>query len=59
MNKYISQYKHTQQTKLRNMHKKSPKDYWKYLNSLNKSKKTKTPPIESLHDFFRPDTRGR
>ena len=52
MNKYISQYKHTQQTKLRNMHKKSPKDYWKYLNSLNKSKKTKTPPIESLHDFF-------
>ena len=31
---------------------KSPKDYWKYLYSLNKSKKTKTPPIESLHDFF-------
>lgn len=53
MNRHINKYKKDQQMKLRKMHKKSPKEYWKYLNSLNKRTTTKTPSIESFLDFFK------
>ena len=53
MNKYINRYKKRQQINLRNMQTRSPKEYWKYLNSFNKRKQTKTPPIESFYDFFK------
>ena len=53
MNKHINKYKRNQQIKLRKMHKKSPKEYWKYLNSLNKRKQSKSPSIESFLDFFK------
>ena len=40
MNKYILLYKIDKAKKLRNMQYKSPKEYWKYLNSLNNNKKS-------------------
>lgn len=53
MNKYINKYKLSQQSKLRKMHKKSPKEYWKYLNSINRKKNIKQPAIEDLFEFFK------
>ena len=53
MNKYINQFKKNQQAKLRKMHKKSPKEYWKYLNSLNKCRKPNAPGLDNFLDFFK------
>ena len=54
MNKFINQYKKKQQAQLRNLHKKSPKEYWKYLNSLNKNtSQPNTPPLDSFYEFFK------
>ena len=53
MNIHINKHKRNQQTKLRKMNKKSPKEYWKYLNSLNKREQPKTPSLESFLDFFK------
>ena len=53
MNKYITQYERQQQTKLRTLHKKSPKEYWKILNSLDRQKQSKMPPLNSFLDFFK------
>ena len=52
MNKYINQFKKNQQAKLRKMHRKSPKEYWKYLNSLNKCRKPNAPGLDNFLDFF-------
>lgn len=50
MNKYICLYKADKAKKLRYMQYKSPKEYWKYLNSINKNKKYQTVP--KIEDFF-------
>ena len=63
MNKYINEHNRKQQAKLRKMQKSSPKEYWKYLNTLNKNQsEANQPPLESFLDFFKnlntPDTEG-
>ena len=53
MNKYINEFKKQQQIKLRKMHKQSPKEYWKYLNSLKRNKShSNTPPLDSFLEFL-------
>ena len=54
MNKYINEHNRKLQAKLRKMQKSSPKDYWKYLNSVNKNKnEPNAPSVESFFDFFK------
>ena len=53
MNKHINRNRKQQQINLRNMQSRSPKEYWKYLNSINKRKQPKTPPLDSFFDFFK------
>jgi hypothetical protein len=44
MNYYIKKFKHKNGNKLRNMHDKNPKQYWKFLKKLKpKSKDDDTP----------------
>lgn len=54
MNKYINLYKIDKAKKLRNMQTKSPKDYWKYLNSLNNNKTSKQhPTLDQFYEHFK------
>ncbi|MEW8547774.1 MAG: reverse transcriptase family protein, partial [Candidatus Thiodiazotropha sp.] len=50
MNKYILLFKIDKAKKLRNMQYKSPKEYWKYLNSLNNNKKPRPQP--TIGEFY-------
>ena len=50
MNKYILLYKIDKAKKLRNMQYKSPKEYWKYLNSLNNNKNPRPQP--TIAEFY-------
>ena len=47
--------KHNQNTqdKLRNLKSTNSKDYWKIINSLNKSKDNDKIDIETLYEFFK------
>ena len=40
------------ESKLRNMSKKHPKDYWKFLNSLKTKSSAKYPDIKIFYDYF-------
>ena len=53
MNKFIYKYKAGQQSKLRKMHNHAPKEYWKYLNSINRKKTLNQPSIDDLHEFYK------
>lgn len=54
MNYYIKEHKHKNTETLRNLHEKSPKQYWKYINSLKpKTKNIDAPTIETLHEHFK------
>ena len=50
MNFYINQHKWKNANKLRQLHTRRPKDYWRYLNSLSKNKSSEKSP--SLQEFF-------
>ena len=39
--------------KIRNLHSKSPKHYWKILNSIKPKDRNSYPPLSGLHDFFK------
>ena len=49
----INKYKHNFKKELRNMRSKSPKDYWKYVNSLNKKSTSTDLDINEFYDFFK------
>ena len=50
MNKYITLYRVNKSKQLRDMESKNPKEYWRYLNSINCNKSQKEQP--SLNDFY-------
>ena len=54
MNKYIRRHKIDKAKQLRNMQYKNPKEYWKFLNSINKNKKSeKQPTINQFFEHFK------
>ena len=54
MNYYIEKEKHANAAKLRNMHVKSPKQYWNFLNKLKpKVKGSKSPNIDDFYNHFK------
>ena len=50
MNKYITLYRVNKSKQLSDMESKNPKEYWRYLNSINCNKSQKEQP--SLIDFY-------
>jgi len=53
MNYYINDHRYKQSEKLRSMNTKNPKQYWKFLKSLDTKKpETKKPTLEDLHKHF-------
>lgn len=53
MNKFIHKYRKNKINKLRTMQTKNPKDYWKYIKSLDKSTSKNYPPLNSLYEHFK------
>ena len=49
MNKYNTSNIH----KLRNMHSKNPKQYWRYLNNIDNKKPMETPELETMYKYFK------
>ena len=52
MNFHINQYNKNMQEKLRNLKSKNPKDFWKIINSLEKSKDNPNIDLDTLYEFF-------
>lgn len=53
MNYYINLQKHKNATKLRQMQSSSPKDYWRFINSLSNKTKLTMPPLEDFYNYFK------
>ena len=53
MNFYINQYKFSKSAKLRNLHSRNPKHYWKFINSLKGKPASETPSPEEFYEFFK------
>lgn len=53
MNFHINQYNKNMQEKLRNLKSKNPKDFWKIINSLEKSKDNPNIDLDTLYEFFK------
>ena len=53
MNFYINKHNKITQDKLRVLKSKNPKDFWKIINSIEKSKDNQNIDIEILYDFFK------
>ena len=53
INKSITNYKRMMRNKLRQMKQKSPKDFWNYVNCLNRKTSNSDIKIDSLFDFFK------
>ena len=53
MNKYINKHNKNNEAKLRNLHKKRPKDYWKLLNSLQNKNSKDMPDTKTFYDYFK------
>ena len=53
-NFYINQHKWKNANKLRQLHTRRPKEYWRYLNSLSKNKSSgKSPSLQEFIEHFR------
>ena len=53
MNTYLSKHRSKNERKLRAMSSNKPKDYWRYLNSINKKDKINTPSVTQFFDYFK------
>ena len=53
MNFYINKHNINTQDKLRVLKSKNPKDFWKIINSIEKSKDNQNIDIEFFYDFFK------
>ena len=53
MNRYMNRYNFDREKKLREMHSKSPKQYWQFLNSVKDKSNTKSPPAQAFYDYFK------
>ena len=49
MNRFIQENKNDK--KIRNLHSKRPKHYWKILNSVEPKDRKGYPPLSDLHDL--------
>ena len=49
MNKYINKYHRLHENKLRSLESHNPRDYWKYLKSIDTKNNGHIP---DLHDFY-------
>ena len=52
MNRYINKFRYDSEHKLRSMQSKNPKQYWKFLNSIQSKSNAKCPTIEEFDDYF-------
>ena len=52
MNFHINKYNKTQQSKLRDLHDKNPRQYWKILNDIENKKDSEAIDLNTLHTFF-------
>ena len=52
MNTFINRHNKNNEEKLRNMHRKQPKDYRKLLNSIKNKTAKETPSINTFYDHF-------
>lgn len=53
MNKHINNFTEQKHSKLRNMEKHKPKEYWKFLNSLKRKPAPESPDIQEFYDHFK------
>ena len=53
MNKYIRKFKVENGNKLRSMHHKRPKDFWKVLNSIKSRKDAQQPALDDFYEYFK------
>ena len=53
MNKHINKYNKENESKLRQMQKNRPKEYWKMLNKLKTKTKAKAPKLDQLYKHFK------
>ena len=54
MNYHINKHTFKNANKLRQMHLAKPKEYWRYLNSINKTKSNaKIPPIQEFYNYYK------
>ena len=54
----MNRYNFDREKKLREMHSKSPKQYWQFLNSVKDKSNTKSPPpppppVQAFYDYFK------
>ena len=52
LNLHINKHKRAAQKKLRNLKSKSPKDFWKATNSINKKQEDTTISLDTLYEYF-------
>ena len=53
LNNYINKHNKANESKLRNMHRKRPKEYWKFLNSLKNKKQNEQPDLNEFYEHFK------
>ena len=53
MNKYMNLHKKNTIQKLREMHTKNPKSYWKYLNTIKTAHDKPQSTLKSLYEHFK------
>ena len=54
MNYHINKHTLKNANKLRQMHSAKPKEYWRYLNSINKTNSNaKIPPIQEFYNYYK------
>ena len=53
MNYFINKHNKSTQNKLRNLKNKTPKEYWKILNSIDNKKADNNIELDTLYTFFK------
>ena len=53
MNEFIDKHNQSNEQKLRNMHTKHPKEYWKFFNSIKSNMTSEIPGISTFYEYFK------
>lgn len=53
INNSVVNFKRNYKKKIRAMRSKSPKEYWNYINSINRKARSPEQDINFFHDFFK------
>ena len=59
INFYINIQKQSNEKRLRDIQSSSPKEYWRYLNSLKIKNNIKMPPLDAFHKYFKDINRSK